>query len=367
MTKDLRIGVDIQSVAGGRGPARYTSEVLKALSMACSPGDAFYLYTPLDKCIPGLPGNFVFRFLPLQKGRPWLNWTLPMAARMDEVDVMFFPANDFWLWRAAPTIVTLHDVAPRTELSEYFRSWCDRLQNRLQMMALGRIAHKVITVSQFSAKSIKSAIPAVSGKVEVINNGLPISFQRFQIKNVSSSRNILFVGGFDRRKNLERLLQAYKLLLSRSCTEKLLLVGSSGQNKRLYYDMPQLMKTYDFKDYVEIISNANDEQLAQLYASARVLVMPSLVEGFGLPILEAMACGCPVAASNAASLPEVGGDAAQYFDPYDIEDMANCIQRILIDDHLRQEMIAKGFEQVKKFSWLRAGEQVYLILRQAVN
>jgi glycosyltransferase involved in cell wall biosynthesis len=286
---------------------------------------------------------------------------------MDGVDVMFFPANDFWLWRAAPTIVALHDVAPRTELSEYFRSWCDRLQNRLQMMALGRIAHKVITVSQFSAKSIKSAIPAVSGKVEVINNGLPISFQRFQIKDVSSRRNILFVGGFDRRKNLERLLQAYKLLLARSRTEKLLLVGSSGQNKKLYYDVPKLITAYHLEDHVEIRTNVSDEQLAQLYASTRVLVLPSLVEGFGLPVLEAMACGCPVAASNAASLPEVGGDAAQYFDPYDIEHMANCIQRILTDDHLRQEMIAKGFEQVKKFSWLRAAEQVYLILRQVAN
>jgi glycosyltransferase involved in cell wall biosynthesis len=335
--------------------------------MACRPEDVFYLYTPFDKYIPRLPDNFVFRFLPLQKRRPWLNWTLPMAVRIEKVDVMFFPANDFWLWRAAPTIVTLHDVAPRTELSEYFRSWGDRLQNRLQMMALGRIAHKVITVSQFSAKSIKSTIPAVSGRVEVISNGLPLSFQRFQIKDASSRRNILFVGGFDRRKNLERLLQAYKLLLARSCTEKLLLVGSSGQNKSLYYDMPQLMTTYDFKDDVEIKSNVDDDQLAQLYASARVLVMPSLVEGFGLPILEAMGCGCPVATSNAASLPEVGGDAAQYFDPYDIEDMANCIQRILTDDHLRQEMIAKGFEQVKKFSWLRAGEQVYVILRQAIT
>jgi glycosyltransferase involved in cell wall biosynthesis len=235
------------------------------------------------------------------------------------------------------------------------------------MMALDRIAHKVITVSQFSAKSIKSTIPAVSGKIEVINNGLPISFQHYQFKDVSSSQNILFVGGFDRRKNLERLLQAYKLLLSRSCTEKLLLVGSSGQNKRLYYDMPQLMTTYDFKDHLEIKHAVSDDQLAQLYASARVLVMPSLIEGFGLPILEAMACGCPVAASNAASLPEVGGDAAQYFDPYDIEDMANCIQRILTDGDLRQEMIAKGFEQVKKFSWLRAGEQVYVILKQAVT
>jgi glycosyltransferase involved in cell wall biosynthesis len=234
------------------------------------------------------------------------------------------------------------------------------------MMALGRIAHKVITVSQFSAKSIKSAIPAVSGKIEVINNGLPISFQHYKFKDVSSSRIFFSLAALIVAKIWRGCCRPTNTTFKK-LHRKTTLVGSSGQNKRLYYDMPQLIMAHHLEDHVEIKSNANDDQLAQLYASARVLVMPSLVEGFGLPILEAMACGCPVAASNAASLPEVGGDAAQYFDPYDIEDMANCIQRILADGDLRQEMIAKGFEQVKKFSWLRAGEQVYVILKQAVT
>ncbi len=359
----MRIGIDVSSLSGGRGPARYTTEIIKALSAGCGSDDIFY--SPFDKGIPGLPSNFVFKFLPLQEMRPWLNWTLAMAVRRDKVDVMFFPANDFWLWRAAPTVVALLDIAPATKLFQYLPSWRDRLQNRLQMKALGRITDKVITISKFSADSIAAHLPKVAHKLQVVYCGLSSIFQLSEIKDMSSKPYILFVGGFDRRKNLERMLQAYKLLLARGRTEKLLLVGSAGENKKLYYDMPEMIAAHDLQKNVEIKSGVDDNQLVQLYGNARILVIPSLIEGFGLPVLEAMSCGCPVASSNAASLPEVGGDAVQYFDPYNIEDMANCMQRILTDHHLQQEMIARGHEQVKKFSWQKAGEQVYKLLKEA--
>lgn len=364
----MRIGIDVTSLTGGRGPARYTTEIIKALSIVCNQDDIFYLYSPFDKDISGLPSNFVFKFLPLQKRRPWLNWTLPKAVRRNCVNVMFFPANDFWLWRAVPTVVTLLDIAPARKLFQYLPSWRDRLQNRLQMKALGRIADKVITISKFSADSIAAHLPKVTHKLQVVYCGLPSSFQLSElseIKNTFSPPYILFVGGFDRRKNLERMLQAYKLLLDRGRTEKLLLVGSAGENKKLYYDMPETIAAHDLQKNVEIKNGVDDNQLVQLYRNARLLVLPSIIEGFGLPVLEAMACGCPVASSNAASLPEVGGDAVQYFDPYNIEDMANCMQRILTDHHLRQEMIARGHEQVKKFSWQKAGEMVYKLLKEA--
>jgi glycosyltransferase involved in cell wall biosynthesis len=360
----MRIGIDITSLAGERGPARYTTEIINALSIVCNQDDIFYLFSPFKKNIDGLPANFVFKMLPLQKIRPWLNWTLPVAVRREKIDVMFFPANDFWLWRAAPTVVTLFDIALATELFQYLSSWRDRLQNRLQMKALGKVAYKVITISQFSAKSIVSFVPGVSKKVEVVYCGISGLFQGGKAKNTASPGYILFVGGFDRRKNLERLLKAYKLLLVRGRTDKLLLVGSAGQNKKLYYDMPEMIAVNDLQKNVEIKSVVDDNQLVQLYGNARLLVLPSLIEGFGLPVLEAMACGCPVALSNAASLPEVGGDAAIYFDPYDVQGMADCIERILTDDSLRQEMISKGLEQVKKFSWQKAGEQVYGILQK---
>lgn len=363
----MRIGIDITSLAGERGPARYTTEIIKALSKICNQDDIFYLYSPFEKKINGLPANFVFRKLPLQQIRPWLNWTLPRAARRDEVQVMFFPANDFWLWRAVPTVITLLDIAPATMLFQYLPSWRDRLQIRLQMRAIARIADKVITISQFSAGSIATHLPIVAKKLQVVYCGLSGIFQLSEINDISSKPYILLVGGLDHRKNMERLLQAYKLLLLRGRTEKLLLVGSSGQNKKLYYDMPKLVKTYSLEDHVEIKSDIGDDELAQLYASARLLVMPSLIEGFGLPVLEAMACGCPVASSNAASLPEVGGEAALYFDPYNAIEMADCMERILTDENLRQQMIAKGREQVKKFSWQRAGEQVYRIFKDVVS
>jgi len=358
------VGVDITCVAGGRGPARYTVETMKAISMVCDPNDIFSLYSPFRKEIEGLPSYFIFKYLPVQSGMPWLNWILPMAVRRDKVDVMFFPANDFWLWRAAPAVVTLHDIAPVMQPSVFLSAWRDRLQNRLQMMSLSRIASSVITVSEFSANSIGSAFPRVAEKLRVIYNGLSEPFQLSEVKNISPLHYILFVGGFDRRKNLERLMQAYQLLRVRGRTEKLLLVGLEGQNKKLYYNIPEMIAAYNLQENVEIKSGVDDNQLVQLYGNARLLVLPSLIEGFGLPVLEAMACGCPVASSNAASLSEVGGDAALYFDPYNVQEIADCIERILINDGLRQDMIKKGYEQVKKFSWQKAGEQVYRILKK---
>jgi glycosyltransferase involved in cell wall biosynthesis len=363
----MRVGVDIQSIAGGRGPARFTTEILKALSVVCDPRDRFFLYSPFEKGIDGLSDNFIFKLVPLKRGRPWLNWTLAVAARRDKVDVMFFPANDFWVWRVTPTVTNLLDVAPATNLFKYLPSRWDRLQNRLQMKRLAKVTDKVLTISRFSAYSIAAYLPEATDKLKVVYCGLSSKFQRPENRNSTPPSYVLFVGGFDRRKNLERLLQAYKLLLAREHREKLFLVGSAGQNRKLYYDMPELIKTYDLENHVEIKSGVDDDQLAQLYASARILVMPSIIEGFGLPVLEAMACGCPVACSNVASLPEVGGHAAHYFDPYNIQEMADCMERVLTSENLRQEMIAKGLEQVKKFSWLKAGEQVYEVLQKVAS
>lgn len=361
----MRIGVDIQSLAGGRGPARYTGEILKALSAVCSRDDLFSLYTPFGKATNGLPDNFIFKLLPLEKRRPWLNWTLPLAVRRDRVELMFFPANDFWLWRAAPAVVTLHDVAPATLLNDKFVGRIDRLQNKLQMKALKKIASKVITVSNFSAGAIRSVVPGIEQKLLVIYNGVSAAFNSSDIPRTALQPYLLFVSGFDRRKNLERLLEAYKILLSKGFKEKLVLVGSAGQNERLYYNMPKLIAAFELQTFVDIKAGVNDEALARLYRSASALIFPSIIEGFGLPVLEAMACGCPVVSSNAASLPEVGGDAALYFDPYNVAEMADCLERVLDNEALRQQMIAKGYEQLKKFNWLMAGKQVYEILQEA--
>lgn len=364
----MQIGIDISCIPAGRGPARYTIELIKAIAKDSKNTDEFILFSHCKATIDTLPDNFVFKIVPQQKWRPWLNWTLPIAARRDKLDVMFFPANDCWLWKAIPTVVALLDVAQFTTLYNHLPSWKDRLQIRLQMNRIGKVADKIITISEFSRKEIYKIAPGSKNKTEVVYCGLSEPFLNNSVTKKSVKEPyILFVGGFDRRKNLERLLQAYKILLKKGHQEKLLLIGSSGDNMKLYYDMPALIHKYNLETMVEIKKGVPDDELVEYFANASVFVLPSIVEGFGFPVIEAQACGCPVVCSNAASLPEVGGDAAVYFDPSDVAAMAESIGRVLKDEPLAKKLRENGTVNCRRFSWSKAGEQVYTVLRSVLN
>jgi glycosyltransferase involved in cell wall biosynthesis len=140
---------------------------------------------------------------------------------------------------------------------------------------------------------------------------------------------------------------------------KLLLVGFKGWgNKQIVELLGKLKGTVDYLGYV------NSEELAELYREASCFVYPSLYEGFGLPPLEAMACGCPVVVSNVTSLPEVCGDAAYYVDPYDVESIAEGMYKVLTDEAMRRNLIEKGLERAKLFSWEKAAKSTLRFLKK---
>lgn len=126
----------------------------------------------------------------------------------------------------------------------------------------------------------------------------------------------------------------------------------------MYDDIYQAVERFGVKDRVIFTGFTADDDLPALYAAATLLVMPSLYEGFGLPVAEAMACGVPVVCSQASSLPEVGGEAALYFDPRDVSAIADTMRRVLADDTLREQMRARGLAQVRQFSWIKAANEL---------
>lgn len=182
--------------------------------------------------------------------------------------------------------------------------------------------------------------------------------KKFQI---GSNPYILAVGNLQPRKNIERLIQAFiELKKNKDRKEVLVIVGK----KAWKYDSILAAAENDdiiFTDYVE-----NDD-LVRLYNAAAIFVYPSFFEGFGLPPLEAMACGTPVAVSNTTSLPEVVGNAGAFFDPFDVQDMKNTIISVLDDDELRKELIQSGFSQARNFSWKMTAEIVTETYKRAVN
>jgi glycosyltransferase involved in cell wall biosynthesis len=150
------------------------------------------------------------------------------------------------------------------------------------------------------------------------------------------------------------LVEALELLRKQGLTIPLVVVGGKGW---LYESFFQRLETLDVRDMVQFPGYVDDAHLPAMYQGATLAVMPSVYEGFGLPVLEAMACGTPVVASAVSSLPELGGDAARYFDPYCTEEIAEAIRTVWLDAELGAEMSRAGVAQAARFSWLRAAEE----------
>ncbi|MHC4726643.1 MAG: glycosyltransferase family 4 protein, partial [Planctomycetota bacterium] len=171
---------------------------------------------------------------------------------------------------------------------------------------------------------------------------------------------ILYVGSLSPRKNIVRLLNAFSQICQR-IPHSLVLTGSkSWKDSTVYHTMQEL----NLGDRIKQLGYVEPEDMPVLYNLAGAYVYPSLYEGFGLPVLEAMQCGCPVVASNATSIPEVAGDAAILVDPINTTAIAQSIYRVLSDSKLREELVYAGFQQAKKFSWEKCANTMLNIIRK---
>jgi glycosyltransferase involved in cell wall biosynthesis len=220
-------------------------------------------------------------------------------------------------------------------------------------------------VSQASKDDILHYLHVPASKVEVIYNALDERLasapsadeidrvrQRFQL----TSRFILYTGNIKPHKNLDRLIEAFSIMRRRGLEDvKLLIIGDEISK---YPNLRRLVHRFNLHQQVRFLGFVPDATLAVLYQLASVFVFPSLYEGFGLPPLEAMASGTPVVTSNVSSLPEVVGDAALLIDPMDAGAIADAVARVLNDEPLRAELVRRGHERVKAFSWRRSVARV---------
>jgi len=253
-------------------------------------------------------------------------------------------------------IIVIHDLA-FLRYPEWF-SKKFYLFYRILVPRLAKKARKIITVSNFSKKEIINLLGIYSKKVDVVYNGITEKF--FWDPSIKKENFILAVSSLNPRKNFKNLVLAFKKLKLKKY--KLLIVGSKNkifsniEIQKLLMEIPNV----EFTDYV------SDEELIHLYQKAKLFVYPSFYEGFGLPPLEAMACGTPVIVSNVASLPEVCGDAAYYINPYSVNDIARGIYTVLSDEKLQRELIIKGLERVKLFSWEKSARKLIKIIEEVL-
>jgi glycosyltransferase involved in cell wall biosynthesis len=295
------------------------------------------------------------------KGQLWEQFLLPgkVGKRL-----LWSPCN-VGPWAVRNQVVTIHDCAfhdvPQA-VSRGFRLWYSWLLRRL-----GPRVRRILTVSEFSRQRLIDYLQVDPKQVVAIPNGVDERFNPTAIEAVPAmrarlglpERYVLFVGSLDPRKNLLGLLKAWDQVSARlDCP--LVICGASSHVFRSA-GIEQLPARVMLSGYVA------DEDLPALYAGAELFVYPSLYEGFGLPVIEAMACGTPVVCSSTTSLGEVAGNAACLVDPADGESMAHGILRAAEDQTLRRELRSRGLDRAAEFSWKRAARETWGVLLSAAS
>jgi glycosyltransferase involved in cell wall biosynthesis len=279
-------------------------------------------------------------------------------------DLFWSPHYNFPVLWKGKLLVTVHDVF-HVAMPRYVRGFHRRWYARAMFDQLARRADAVIAVSQFTRSELAIWTKVDRQKVGVVPNGIDPSW--FDIPRIASPHPrpyLLFVGNIKPHKNLGRLLEAFGSLQDK-IPHDLVLVGKKEGfivgDKRIFE------KARALKGRVHFTGEIDDQRLQQYYAFTDLLVFPSLYEGFGLPPLEAMACGRPVAASFIPSLVETCGKAVQFFDPNRPEDIAQKIQEVLGNEELRQDLVRKGLEQARQFSWEKCAEGTRQVIDNALG
>jgi glycosyltransferase involved in cell wall biosynthesis len=359
-----RLGVDGRELRPEvrTGIGRYALEVLRAASLA---GWTSIVYGDAGARLPlELPG-VTFREL----GARWTQWwdqvSLPRALADDGVSVFLSPYYKAPLRARCPVVVTIHDL--------YFIGYPGRRRPVYDaaMTLLARLyarrAAAIVTDSEHSRRAIVAKLGVPAAKVTAIPVALGAEFTPaaarggVQVRHGIGSPYILYVGNFKPHKNLPRLLMAYAALpATLRAAHALVLAGGDREGRPA---LERLAARLGAGDRVIFPGRVDDRDLPALYAGAAVFVLPSLEEGFGLPALEAMACGAPVIASNRGALPEVVGDAGILVDAESDTELAGALARLLTDDALRADLTRRGLGRAPLFSSERTAGRVLALLR----
>ncbi|HGM6755766.1 TPA: glycosyltransferase family 4 protein [Serratia marcescens] len=252
-------------------------------------------------------------------------------------------------------IVTHHDITYKRYPESFSRKFRYIYNSIIPIML--KNCRKIITVSEFSKDEIAKAFHVEKEKISVVYNA---SSEKF--KSIDSDRKekyLLAVSSPNYHKNFHGMLKAFAML-DNKIDIKLKIIGRSADN----FNKQMYANAENANSNIEFLGRVDDLELVKLYQNATAFVFPSFYEGFGIPPLEAQSCGCPVIASSSASIPEVLGESALYFDPYKIDEITNAMETIICNDSVREELIILGFENTRRFSWVKSAQAVDKIISQ---
>lgn len=305
--------------------------------------------------------------------RLWTHLRLSAEMALRPPDVLFVPAHVIPLLHPAVSVVTVHDLG-YLHYPESHRAW-DRRYLDWSTRWSARRAAAVLVDSAATGRDLAQAYGIPPAKTRVVYLGRDERLRRVEdldlvtrtrVRYNLGERYLLYVGTLQPRKNLARVVEAFVQLAGQPelSNVQLVLAGKKGW---LYDTLFARVSQLGLDGRVVFPGYVPDEDLPALLSGAIAFVYPSLYEGFGIPVLEAGACGVPVITSNTSSLPEVAGDAALLVDPHDVDAIADAMYRIITDEALRAELARRGLENVKRFSWEKCARETLAVLEQAAK
>lgn len=362
----MRIGIDARLGLSG-GIDRYIIKLIEHLS-AIDHSNKYYIYVSPATCLDRLRlkggGNFTLVPLSTDCYNPRAPLALALATKRDRLDV--FHALSYWMvpmFHRCPLVTTVHDTLA---LEGKANSLVGGVYGRIANAFAVRRSSAIITVSDYTQQMLLRYFPSCQDKVTTVYHGIGPEFQPQAPDNlegvlrrhgITRRGYLLYVGSLKSNKNIDRMIEAYAILPPKLRNEHPLVCVGGMADERLMALLNgcalQIGRDVHFIPYVE-----QESTLLSFYLGAGALIMPSVAEYFGFPLAEAMACDIPVTSSNSSCLPEVGGDAALYFDPHSTVEMAASMERILTDEPLRARAIVAGRENVKRFVWTETAKEV---------
>lgn len=333
--------------------------------------DRFFLYTnePLRGPLAVKPRNFEEKVLNWPIPKTWtlsrLSYEMKFAKEIP--DVLFVPAHTIPLLNPRRSVVTIHDIG-----FEHFKEgykFADRFYHKFIIHFIKRFASRIITVSNFCKDDIVKTYGIPAEKISVVHNGFDNLNYRF-IENAKEKLKekykidfpfVNFVGRLELKKNTPRLVEAFGVFKQKhpENKHKLILIGRKGF---CFEAVEQKIREYSLNQDVVFPGYVVEEDMPLFHSASDLFIFPSLFEGFGIPVLEAMACRVPVICSNTTSLPEVAGEAALQFDPQNITQMVARMEQVLFNPEVSESLRIKGIERAKLFSWEKCARETLKIV-----
>jgi len=367
----MRVGVDCRSLTGDiNGISRYLYNLLNYIGSVKKTDIDIYLFSP---------GEFSEAYGSLESSKAkiiftpkihnkllrqfWFEFTLPYLANKYKIDVFWSPAHRIPILMPliTSTVVTIHDL-----VWVYYgttMSWPTRVLDKFLMPYALKNADVVCSVSTSTMQDIITKYPFIN-KTKIISPSATCITNKRNI-SFSDRQYFLFVGTIEPRKNIANLLKAYASLTRCDKSKAMLIIaGGQGWGK---VNLKDIITRLDLTEHVEVLGHVDDATLATLYVNAQFLVMPSLYEGFGLPLVEAMSYGIPVLTANNSSMPEVVGNAGLLVDALDVKSIADGLQEMITNNELRERLAKNAKLNASRFSWDESAKKLITVFEKAID